>query len=131
MLFSVNQEFNYNYSISGEVFDFFQKCSKDFNPLHTDTDFAIKKGFPERVMYGNILNAFLSHFIGEGLPTKNVIIHSQSIVYRNPVFMNETLEFKAIVSDIFEAVNTVEFKFKFIKPNGKIAAKGVIQIGVI
>lgn len=131
MDFQLNHCYKQRYTVTPEVYSHFQMCSKDLNPLHTDEEFACKKGFPERVMYGNILNAFISHFIGECLPIKNVIIHSQSIVFKNPVFMNENLDFEAVVSGFFEAVNAIEFKYKFIKPNGKIAAKGLIQIGVI
>lgn len=131
MDFELNQWFNQKYIITPEVYLYFQKCSKDLNPLHTDEEYACLKGFPEKVMYGNILNAFISHFIGECLPTKDVIIHSQTISYKNPVFVNEELDFEGIVSGIFEAVNVIEFKYKFIKPNGEIAAKGLIQIGVL
>ena len=131
MDFLINHCYKQRYTVTPEVYSHFQMCSKDLNPLHTDEEFARKKGFPEKVMYGNILNAFISHFIGECLPTKDVIIHSQSIVFKNPVFMYENLDFEAVVSGLFEAVNAIEFKYKFIKPNGKIAAKGLIQIGVI
>ena len=131
MDFQLNYCYKQKYVITPEVYKYFQLCSKDYNPLHTDEEFAQKKGFPEQVMYGNILNAFLSHFIGECLPTKHVIIHSQTIAFNNPVFMNEQLDFEAVVSGISEAVNVIEFKYKFIKPSGKIAAKGLIQIGVL
>ena len=103
----------------------------DYNPLHTDEDFAKKKGFQDRVMYGNILNAFISYFVGEKLPIKNVIIHSQQIAYKNPVYLNEVLDFEAIVSGVFESVDAFEFKYKFIKSDGKIAAKGLLQIGLL
>lgn len=131
MDFQLNQCYKQKYCITPEVYEHFQMCSKDYNPLHTDESFAHLKGFPHKVMYGNILNAFISHFIGESLPTKDVIIHSQSISFKNPVFMNENLDFEAVVSGLYEAVNAIEFKYKFSKPNGKIAAKGIIQIGVI
>ncbi len=129
MIFSQDQNFVRQYVVSQEVYDSFQLCSKDYNPLHTDEQFALQKGFPERVMYGNILNGFISHFIGECLPTKDVIIHSQSISFKNPVFLNEKLEFEAVVSGLFDSVNAVEFKYKFIKPDGKIAAKVIFRSG--
>ena len=131
MDFQLNQCYKQKYCITPEVYSHFQMCSKDLNPLHTDEEFARIKGFSEKVMHGNILNAFISHFIGECLPIKDVIIHSQSITFKNPVFMYENLDFEAVVSGLFEAVNAIEFKYKFIKPNGKIAGKGLIQIGVI
>lgn len=119
------------FAVTKEVYDAFQKCSGDYNPLHTDENFARMRGFSQRVMYGNILNAFLSCFIGEKLPTKDVIIQSQEISYKNPVYLNEMLDFEAVVAGIYEAVHTIEFKFKFIKPDGIIAAKGKILIGLL
>lgn len=59
-----------SFIVSPAVYTAFQQCSGDYNPLHTDEEFAKGKGFPERVMYGNILNAFVSTLIGECLPMK-------------------------------------------------------------
>lgn len=131
MEFKINEIYNHEFTVTQDVYEHFQLCSNDTNPLHTNEDFAKSKGFTDKVMYGNILNAFLSFFIGECLPTKNVIIHSQEIAFKNPVYINEKLEFEAKVSGIFEAVNAIEFKYKFIKLDGKIAAKGLIQIGLL
>lgn len=131
MDFQLNNCYKQQFTIYEDVYYHFQMCSNDRNPLHTDENFAHSKGFSEKVMYGNILNAFISFFIGECLPTKNVIIHSQTIAFSNPVFMNEKLDFEARISGIYEAVNAIEFKYKFIKSDGKIAAKGLIQIGLL
>ena len=131
MIFIINENYTHTFTITQETYQQFQLCSNDKNPLHTNEEFAKSKGFTNKVMYGNILNTFLSFFIGECLPTKNVIIHHQEIYFKNPIYMNKKLEFVASVSGIFEAVNAIEFKYKFIKPGGKIAAKGLIQIGVL
>lgn len=131
MEFKLNDNYYHQFTVTQEVYQHFQLCSNDRNPLHTNEEFAKSKGFSDKVMYGNILNAFLSFFIGECLPIKNVIIHSQKIAFINPVYMNEKLEFEASVFGIFEAVNAIEFKYKFIKPDRKVAAKGLIQIGLL
>jgi 3-hydroxybutyryl-CoA dehydratase len=121
----------HQFLVTGSVYQYFQECSGDKNPLHTDDSFARNKGFKERVMYGNILNAFLSYFIGESLPTKDVIIHSQDIVYKKPVYMNDRLDFEAKIDGIYESVETVEFSFKFINCDKQIVAKGHVQIGIL
>lgn len=126
-----DKEYQHKFVVSQEVYDAFQKCSSDRNPLHTDQEFARSKGFPECVMYGNILNAFLSYFIGMLLPSPDVIIHSQDIAYKNPVFIGDELDFAAKAEDISEAVNVVVFKFTFKNSKGKVVAKGHVQIGVI
>lgn len=125
------KEFRSRFVVSEQTFLAFQQCSRDFNPLHTKESFAQGKGFPSCVMYGNILNAFLSYFVGMMLPVPDVIIHSQDIVFRNPFFLNDTLDFLAEVSNISEAVQAVEFKYTFRKENGLLVAKGHIQIGLL
>ena len=126
-----DKEYHHRFVVSQPVYDAFQQCSGDYNPLHTQLAFAKSKGFPECVMYGNILNGFVSYFIGMLLPTQEVIIHSQDIIFKNPVFMNEKLDFSAKVEETSEAVNTVIFKYTFRNGGGKIVAKGHVQIGVI
>lgn len=127
--FGINNSYKFN--ITEEVYNSFQICSQDMNPLHTDETFAKEKGFVGRVMYGNILNAFLSYFIGETLPTKNVIIHSQNISFKNPFYLNDEIFLTPIISGVFESVNTIEFKFKFSNQDKIVVAKGRIQIGLL
>lgn len=126
-----DKEYQHKFVITQAVYDGFQQCSGDFNPLHTNQDFAKGKGFPQCVMYGNILNGFVSYFIGMLLPTQEVIIHSQDIIFKNPVFLNDELDFIAKVEDISEVVNTVIFKYAFRNAAGKLVARGHVQIGVI
>ena len=126
-----DKDYQHKFVVSQAVYDAFQQCSGDYNPLHTNLEFAKAKGFPQCVMYGNILNGFVSYFIGMLLPSQEVIIHSQDIVFKNPVFLNDELDFTAKVEEISEAVNTVIFKYIFRNAGGKVVAKGHVQIGVI
>ena len=130
MVFKVLDVFELEFVITEKEYNNFLALSNDYNPLHTNKEFAKEKGFPDRVMHGNILNCFLSYFVGESLPIKNVIIHSQEINYKNPMFLNDKLNFSAKVTGIYESVNAVEFKFFFKNLSGITVAKGKIQIGV-
>jgi len=131
MKFQEGDVYKYTFTVSDKTYLEFIQLSQDQNPLHTNKDFAISKGFEDVVMHGNILNAFLSYFIGECLPAKNVIIHSQEIQFKNPVYMNNDLQFHAEVTGAFESVMAVEFKFNFKNAASKIVAKGKIQIGLL
>jgi len=132
MIFQEGKIYEHTFTLTQEVYDSFQRCSQDRNPLHTDKTFAQSKGYPERVMYGNILNAFISYFIGECLETKNVLIQSQSINFRKPVFLFDMLTFTAEIHGVYESVNTVEFKFIFAnRQDGVMIANGKISISVI
>jgi 3-hydroxybutyryl-CoA dehydratase len=131
MIFKLNDTFEDVFTVKKETHEGFIDIFKDNNPLHTDQDFAHEKGFIGVVMHGNILNGFLSFFIGEGLPTKDVIIHSQEIQFKNAVYLNDELLFNAEVIGVYESVNAVEFKYSFKNKDTKIVAKGKIQIGLL
>ena len=122
------------YQVTSEVYDSFQRCSQDMNPLHTDEAFAQAKGFKGCVMYGNILNAFISHFVGMCLPTPHVMIQSQDINFHKPVFLNDEITLEAGIDTVSEAVNIINYKLKFYKTTDtgrQLVAKGHVQIGLL
>lgn len=131
MIFSLNDKYEKQFSVTDAVYNGFLAIFQDHNPLHTNEAFAKAKGFKGKVMHGNILNGFLSYFIGECLPTKDVIIHKQEIQFKNPVFLNDTVFFEASVCEVYESVNAVEFKFTYKNSDRVVVAKGKIQIGIL
>jgi 3-hydroxybutyryl-CoA dehydratase len=123
--------FEREFILSEEVYKNFILTFQDKNPLHTDEAFAKAKGFASKVMHGNILGGFLSYFIGEGLPTKDVMIYTQEIRYLKPVYMNDRLNFTALIDDVHDTLNLIEVKFLFKNQDDVKVAKGRIQIGLI
>lgn len=129
-----SQAIEVTYHVTPDVYFGFQRISSDFNPLHTDEAFAKSKGFPERVMYGNILNAFVSHFVGMGLPTRDVMIQTQDIQYRKPVYLGDEILLKSAQEDVSEAVEIINYKLKFYRMGGakpELVATGHVQIGLL
>lgn len=119
------------FEVSEALHEGFMNLFKDRNPLHTDDSFAQEKGFAKKVMHGNILNGFVSYFVGECLPEKNVMIYSQKIDFKKPVYAGDSLELHAVIDEVFESVNLVEISFEFINQNSVKVAKGKIQIGLL
>jgi 3-hydroxybutyryl-CoA dehydratase len=124
-------KFQHDFTVSDEVYTGFLDTFHDHNPLHTNKEFAVSKGFQDRVMHGNILNGFLSYFIGQLLPSEDVIIMQQDIRFHLPVYLNDVLSFSAVIVGVYESVGGVEFKFDFTNTGGKKVAKGKILIGTI
>ena len=131
MIFKPNDTFTKTFKVSETVYEGFINVFHDKNPLHTDEAFARSKGFRQKVMHGNILNGFLSYFIGECLPLKEVVIHSQEIQYKRPVYINDELLFESTITDVHESVSVVEFSFRFLNNESKIVSKGKFQIGLL
>ncbi|MEO5892980.1 MAG: MaoC/PaaZ C-terminal domain-containing protein [Ferruginibacter sp.] len=131
MIFKEGDEFSEKFLVSTETYRGFIQLFRDNNPLHTSDEFAAAHGFSSKVMHGNILNGFLSYFIGECLPTKDVIIHSQEIQFKNAVYLGDELQFNAAVTGFYESVNAIEFKYSFKNAASKTVAKGKFQIGLL
>ncbi len=129
--YNLNNTFNQKFKITQELVNDFVKLSNDRNPLHTIDTFAIEKGFESRVVQGNLQNCFISYFIGECLPSKNVMILSQTINFKNPFYINDILYLNAKIIGVFESVGLIEFDFKFTNQSEKIISKGIIKIKLI
>ena len=71
------------------------------------------------------------NFVGELLPFKNVIIHSQDIKFSRPVYLDNTVVLSAEVVEVVESVQAYVFKYQFKNQSEACVAKGKIQIGVI
>ena len=124
-------KFNLTFTVSPAIHQGFITLFNDKNPLHTNNSFAINKGFESEVMHGNILSGFVSCFVGEHLPIKNVIIQTQEMKFFKPVYLNDELFFEAEITEKFESVNTVEIKFIFKKAPSLKVASGKLNIGII
>tara|TARA_B100000780_G_C21047377_1_gene420480 strand:- start:109 stop:510 length:402 start_codon:yes stop_codon:yes gene_type:complete len=129
--FSLDDTFDEKFKISDELVSDFVKLSNDRNPLHTIDKFAIDKGFKSMVVQGNLQNCFISYFIGECLPSKNVMILSQNINFKNPVYINDILNLRVKIIGVFESVDLIEFEFNFTNQLNKIISKGIIKIKLI
>jgi 3-hydroxybutyryl-CoA dehydratase len=123
--------YNLKFEVSDKIYTGFTELFRDKNPMHMDDAYARERGFRERVMYGNILNGFISFFVGECLPIKNVVLVGQDIKYAKPVYRGDVLGFEAVIDDVFESVGIVEFKYTFANAGGVKVAKGTIQVRIL
>ena len=107
--YNLGDIFKEHFLVSEKAVKNFISVSNDKNPLHIDDKFAKKKGFKSRVIHGNLQNCFISFFIGERLPSKGVIILSQSIQYKKPVYINDNLYLTLKIVGLYESVSLIEF----------------------
>ena len=99
----------------------FIQLSGDVHQLHTDEFYAKSRGFKGKVMHGNLLNCFVSYASGVHLKIVDVLIINQSINYRNPYFIGDTLVLNLTVNSEIEFLPGLEIAFKFMRHSTKIA----------
>jgi len=131
-LITLGQKFSDEYHVSPKIYQGFLSAYEDRNPMHVDATFAMEHGYKDRIMHGNILCGFLSHFVGERLPTKKVVIMSQTINFHRPFFENDTLLFESVLKGLYAEDTVAEFKFKFkSKETGDLISKGSVQVNLL
>ncbi|GAB4324282.1 MAG: MaoC family dehydratase [Promethearchaeota archaeon] len=79
----------------------FAGLSGDFNPLHVNEEFAKNTRFKRRVVHGCISAALISAVLGMKLPGPGALYVSQTVNFRKPVFIGDTLTATAEVVEKF------------------------------
>lgn len=129
-MFKVGQSWNHEWHISDKVYQQFLMLSNDYNPMHTNSSYAKSNGYKDKIVHGNILSCFISFFVGELLPIKNVVIIGQNIKYENAMYIDDFVKLKVVLSKFSESVNFIQFEFQF-KKNDICIASGNIHIKII
>ena len=126
----VKDSFEHSYEVTERLYQLFLEAFDDRNPLHMDDAFAQGKGFRARVMHGAMQAGFLSHFVGEVLPVKDVVVHTYELHFKNPVYAGDQLTLRASIADYSESVRAYEIRFRFYNDAGLEVSRGKINIGL-
>lgn len=71
--------------------DAFAALSGDINPLHVDSEFAHRNGFPDRVAHGFLLGAKVSAFVGTVMPGRDCLLLETHLAWPSPCFGGDTV----------------------------------------
>lgn len=86
--------------ITEDVIADFAEVSEDFNPVHTDPEYAQETMFGGRIAHGMISAALISAALAD-LPG-DIIYMSQDLQFEDPVFPGDTVTATVDVEDIDE-----------------------------
>ena len=70
----------------------FAEVSTDKNPLHLDEAYAADTIFGERIVHGMFVGSLFSALIGMELPGEGTIYMGQSLSFKRPVKIGETVK---------------------------------------
>ena len=87
----------------------FADLTGDHNPLHLDETFAQKTRFKGRIAHGMLSASFISTVVAI-LPGPGTIYLSQSLAFRAPVRIGDTVEAQVTVTEIEPAKRRVHLK---------------------
>ena len=81
----------------------FAEISGDFNPVHTDHEYATGTIFKDRIAHGILSAALLSAIFGMKLPGPGAIYVSQTLNFRAPVKIGDEVEARVELQEVIDA----------------------------
>jgi len=102
----------------------FAGVTGDFNPVHINEAYASKTFFKSRIAHGMLSAGFISAVIGMKLPGTGCIYLSQTVNFRAPVRIGDTITTTAEVADLFVDKNRVRLKTTCTNQEGAVVVDG-------
>jgi len=116
-----------DFVVSAAEMQQFAALSGDYNPLHTDTDFARRKGFEGVVVFGALLIAKVSQLIGMHLPGRDGVWTGLTLQFRQPLYVDREARVEAEVERLSAATGMVLLKLK-LRSGETLLAKGEAEV---
>jgi len=97
---TIGMSASYGKTVSEADIVLFAGVSGDTNPVHLDQTFAEKTPFKTRIAHGMLSAGFISTVIGTKLPGPGAIYMSQTLRFKAPVKIGDTVTATCTVTEI-------------------------------
>jgi acyl dehydratase len=111
-------------TVSQDDIDGYAEISGDFNPIHTDPDYAAGTPFGRTIAHGPIALALAAGILGMELPGPGSIAISNVIRYRRPIFAGDTVTTRVAVAEINAERRRVTLAMTWTNADGVVVADG-------
>ena len=124
---SLGQTAEYEKRVTDEDVRKFADISGDYNPIHLDDEFAKDSMFGARIAHGILTASHISAVIGYIFPGPGWIYLGQSLQFRAPVKIGDTVHTAVEVTDTVAEKNIVELS-TVCKVGDTVVLKGTATI---
>ncbi len=125
---AIGDNATYTRLITNQEVEAFAAISGDHNPLHLDPDYATTTPFGECIAHGMLTGALISAAIAMQLPGPGSVYLNQSLQFRAPVFLGDTLTVTLEVTEKHGKRPWVTLSCTVENQDGKAVAKGEAQV---
>ena len=108
----------------------FAELSGDKNPLHRDEGYAKTTAFGQRLVHGMLLGSLCSTLVGMYLPGKKCLYLSQTLVFKKPVFIGDTVGVTGVVTSKSESTKILSVSI-VMKKDEVTVVEGEAQVQMI
>jgi 3-hydroxybutyryl-CoA dehydratase len=102
----------------------FAAISGDQNPIHLDETYAAGTRFKNRIVHGMLTSGLISAVLGMQLPGPGSIYLKQTLNFRAPVHLDDTITAVATVIHIREGKSIITLETKCLNQDGTLVLEG-------
>jgi len=124
MKLNIGQQFSVSREVTDELVRQFAEVSGDHNPIHLSDEFAKTTRFGRRIAHGMLSGAFISAVLGNEFRDMKIVYLSQTLRFRAPVYLGDTVTAIATVTAIREDKQIVTLDTKCMNQNGETLVTG-------
>ena len=125
---TLGQTASYSKRIEERDVQLFAAVSGDVNPVHLDPEFAARTQFKTRIAHGMLSGAVISAAIAMELPGPGTIYLGQSLRFRAPVELGDTITVQLEVVDKKDKRGFVTLDCKVYNQNDKLVVTGSAEV---
>lgn len=125
----IGMEVSYSQTITDADIKAFSGISGDKNPVHMDDEYAKNSRYKKRIAHGMLSASFFSALFGTKIPGEGCVYISQSLKFKRPVYLDDTVIASVIVTNVDLAKKRVFFQ-TVCKVNNKIVIDGEAELYV-
>ena len=115
-------------TITDEDIKAFAELSGDVNPVHIDDEFASGTIFKKRIAHGFLTGALFSTVLGTKLPGPGTIYLSQSMQFRGPVALGDTVTVTVRAAEKDPAKHRIVFDCIVTNQRGETVISGEAKV---
>jgi 3-hydroxybutyryl-CoA dehydratase len=125
----IGMEVSYSQTITDADVKAFSGISGDKNPVHMDDEYAESSRYKKRIAHGMLSASFFSALFGTKIPGEGCVYVAQSLRFKRPVYLDDTVVASVIVTSIDLAKRRVFFQ-TVCKVKNKIVIDGEAELYV-
>ncbi len=118
---------SYSQTITDADIKIFSGMSGDRNPVHLDEDYAAQSRYKKRIAHGMMTASYFSALFGTQIPGKGCVYVSQSLNFKRPVYIGDTVVATVEVKSVDLKKKRVYFD-TICKVRNKIVTYGEAEI---
>lgn len=100
----------------------------DFNPMHVNEEYAKTTRFKRRVAHGGVITCLIGPVLGTMLPGLGTVALEQTLRFKAPVFIGDTITAIAEVIDRNVEKNIAVLKLIWQNQRGEIVVEGEAKV---